>query len=110
MNNSLSLSKLIPVSLVLFSSFFGAGNLLFPPLFGYLAGSNLNIATLGFCITGVSLPILGVLAIAMTGGTDLTEVAAPVNIWELRKHGSWLCIPPCILHSASMWRIIRPKC
>ena len=80
MNNSLSLAKLIPVSLVLFSSFFGAGNLLFPPLFGYLSGSNLNIATLGFCITGVGLPILGVLAIAMTGGTDLTEVAAPVNI------------------------------
>ena len=80
MKTHLSLGKLIPVSLVLFSSFFGAGNLLFPPLFGYLAGSNLNIATLGFCITGVSLPILGVLAIAMTGGTDLTEVAAPVNI------------------------------
>lgn len=80
MKSSLSLVKLIPVSLVLFSSFFGAGNLLFPPLFGYLSGSNLNIATLGFCITGVGLPILGVLAIAMTGGTDLTEVAAPVNI------------------------------
>ncbi len=80
MKSFLSLVKLIPVSLVLFSSFFGAGNLLFPPLFGYLSGSNLNIATLGFCITGVGLPILGVLAIAMTGGTDLTEVAAPVNI------------------------------
>lgn len=80
MKSSLFLVKLIPVSLVLFSSFFGAGNLLFPPLFGYLSGSNLNIATLGFCITGVGLPILGVLAIAMTGGTDLTEVAAPVNI------------------------------
>lgn len=80
MKSSLSLVKLIPVSLVLFSSFFGAGNLLFPPLFGYLSGSNLNIATLGFCITGVGLPILGVLAIAMTGGTDLTVVAAPVNI------------------------------
>ena len=80
MKSSLSLVKLIPVSLVLFSSFFGAGNLLFPPLFGYLSGSNLNIATLGFFITGVGLPILGVLAIAMTGGTDLTEVAAPVNI------------------------------
>ena len=80
MNKSLSLSKLIPVSLVLFSSFFGAGNLLFPPLFGYLSGSNLNIATLGFCVTGVGLPILGVLAIAMTGGSDLTEVASPVNI------------------------------
>lgn len=80
MNNSLSPGKLIPVSLVLFSSFFGAGNLLFPPLFGYLSGSNLNIATLGFCVTGVGLPILGVLAMAMTGGSDLTEVASPVNI------------------------------
>jgi LIVCS family branched-chain amino acid:cation transporter len=80
MNKSLSLGKLIPVSLVLFSSFFGAGNLLFPPLFGYLAGSNLNVATLGFCVTGVGLPILGVLAMAMTGGSDLTEVASPVNI------------------------------
>ena len=80
MNSSLTKKKLIPVSLVLFSSFFGAGNLLFPPLFGYLSGSNLNIATLGFCITGVGLPIMGVLAIAMTGGTDLTEVAAPVNL------------------------------
>ena len=80
MNNSLSFGKLIPVSLVLFSSFFGAGNLLFPPLFGYLSGSNLNIATLGFCITGVGLPILGVLAMAMTGGSDLTEVASPVNV------------------------------
>ena len=83
MNNSLSLGKLIPVSLVLFSSFFGAGNLLFPPLFGYLAGSNLNIATLGFCITGVSLPILGVLAIAMTGGTDLTEFLSSMAIGPL---------------------------
>ncbi|MBQ3365224.1 MAG: branched-chain amino acid transport system II carrier protein, partial [Acidaminococcaceae bacterium] len=96
MNHSLSLGKLIPVSLVLFSSFFGAGNLLFPPLFGYLSGSNLNIATLGFCITGVGLPILGVLAIAMTGGTDLTEVAAPVNIAyaKIIMFLSSMCIGP----------------
>ena len=80
MNQSLSLSKLIPISLVLFSSFFGAGNLLFPPLFGYLSGSNLNIATLGFCITGVGMPLLGVLAIAVTGNTDLTKLASPVNV------------------------------
>ena len=80
MNNSLSLGKLIPISLVLFSSFFGAGNLLFPPLFGYLSGNNLNIATLGFCVTGVGMPLLGVLAIAVTGITDLTELAKPVNV------------------------------
>lgn len=80
MNQSLSLSKLIPISLVLFSSFFGAGNLLFPPLFGYLSCSNLNIATLGFCITGVGMPLLGVLAIAVTGNTDLTKLASPVNV------------------------------
>lgn len=80
MNDALSLSKLIPISLVLFSSFFGAGNLLFPPLFGYLSGSNLNIATLGFCVTGVGMPLLGVLAIAAAGVTDLTKLASPVNV------------------------------
>ena len=86
MNQSLRLSKLIPISLVLFSfSFFGAGNLLFPPLFGYLSGSNLNIATLGFCITGVGMPLLGVLAIAVTGNTDLTKLASPVNV-ALQDH------------------------
>ena len=101
MNSSLSLGKLIPVSLVLFSSFFGAGNLLFPPLFGYLSGSNLNIATLGFCITGVGLPIMGVLAIAMTGGTDLTEVpgfeAVTVeNLKLIRERGALAAFASCL--------------
>ena len=80
MNNNLTWGKLVAISFVLFSSFFGAGNLLFPPLFGYLSGSNLNLAALGFCITGVGLPILAVLAVACTGTDDLTEVARPVNV------------------------------
>ena len=90
MNNSLSLSKLIPVSLVLFSSFFGAGNLLFPPLFGYLAGSNLNIATLGFCITGVSLPILGVLAItaAFSYEIGIKPLLGTTEAWQLALYSA----------------------
>ncbi|XOQ52518.1 MAG: Branched-chain amino acid transport system carrier protein [Succiniclasticum sp.] len=80
MQNSLTWGKLLAISFVLFSSFFGAGNLLFPPLFGYLAGGNLNMATLGFCITGVGLPLMAVLAVAFTGSDDLTEVARPVNV------------------------------
>ena len=79
MNNSLSLAKLIPIGLMLFSSFFGAGNLIFPPLFGFLAGSNLSMAALGFCITGVGLPLIGVLAIAFKGTDNVNALMDPVS-------------------------------
>lgn len=80
MRDTMTWGKLLAISFVLFSSFFGAGNLMFPPLFGYLAGGNLNMATLGFCITGVGLPLMAVLAVAFTGSDDLTDVASPVNV------------------------------
>ncbi|MBQ2975693.1 MAG: branched-chain amino acid transport system II carrier protein, partial [Phascolarctobacterium sp.] len=37
----LSLSTVIPIGLMLFSFFFGAGNLIFPPVLGQQAGDNL---------------------------------------------------------------------
>lgn len=42
--------KLIIVSgFALFSMFFGAGNLIFPPFLGNKVGNQYLIATLGFC-------------------------------------------------------------
>lgn len=79
MNQSLSWKKIIPIGLMLFSSFFGAGNLIFPPLIGYLSGTNLNPAFLGFCITGVGLPLLGVLTIALKGTDNVNDLAKPVS-------------------------------
>ncbi len=53
----------------LFSLFFGAGNLLLPPLLGYNAGGDWFWVTLGFMITAVLIPILGILAHARLQGT-----------------------------------------
>lgn len=53
----------------LFSLFFGAGNLLLPPLLGYNSGENWIWVTLGFMITAVVIPILGILAHAKLQGS-----------------------------------------
>lgn len=61
-------------ALMLFSMFFGAGNLIFPPMLGASAGENAAPAILGFLTTGVVLPVLAILAIAVTG-RDLQDLA-----------------------------------
>ena len=57
----LTKKQMILISFMLFSMFFGAGNLIFPPFLGQNAGSRTPMATLGFIITAVILPILGVI-------------------------------------------------
>ncbi|WP_179375364.1 branched-chain amino acid transport system II carrier protein [Winogradskyella wichelsiae] len=61
--------ELLITSFGLFSLFFGAGNLLIPPLLGYNAGENWFLVTIGFMITAVVIPILGILAHARLQGT-----------------------------------------
>ncbi|WP_027624307.1 branched-chain amino acid transport system II carrier protein [Clostridium lundense] len=56
------------IGLALFAMFFGAGNLIFPPYLGKLTGSQFFLATLGFVVTGVGLPFLGILACTKTNG------------------------------------------
>lgn len=63
-------SSIIMVSFMLFSMFFGAGNLIFPPFLGQNAGAATLPATLGFLITAVVLPIMGVVVIARFDGLD----------------------------------------
>ncbi len=53
----------------LFSLFFGAGNLILPPLLGFQAGSLWWLVTLGFCLSAVLIPIFGILAHAKLQGT-----------------------------------------
>lgn len=52
----------------LFAIFFGAGNLIFPPMLGNMAGNDWGQAMLGFLSTDPVLPILGVIATAFVGG------------------------------------------
>ena len=61
--------KTFIVGFALFSMFFGAGNLLLPPLLGYNAGKGWFLVAIGFVITAVIIPILGILAHAKLQGT-----------------------------------------
>ena len=67
------------IGFMLFALFFGAGNLIFPAYLGIYSGTNLALAILGFCITGVSLPLLGVVAVAYSGKSDVESIARPAS-------------------------------
>ena len=58
------------ISFMLFSLFFGAGNLIFPPFLGQNAGDHLVSAMVGFLATAVILPVLGVIVVAEFNGLD----------------------------------------
>ncbi|MBC6974718.1 branched-chain amino acid transport system II carrier protein [Bacillus sp. Xin] len=77
MKSSLKLSEIFAISLMLFALFFGAGNMIFPPALGQSAGTDVWIALFGFVITGVGLPLLGVIAIALKG--DINKLAGRVH-------------------------------
>ncbi|MGM0843932.1 MAG: branched-chain amino acid transport system II carrier protein [Bacillota bacterium] len=75
---ALSFNFIFTIGLMLFALFLGAGNMIFPPFLGQQAGENIWIGIFGFLITGVGLPLLGIIAIAKTGG-DLQTLANRVN-------------------------------
>lgn len=75
----LSFQDTLAIGLMLFSLFFGAGNLIFPPALGQSAGSNVWVAILGFLTTGVGLPLLGVLAVGLSGSNDAEDIAKRVH-------------------------------
>lgn len=62
-------TDVLVVGVALFAMFFGAGNLIFPPYMGLLAGTTWSLALLGFLITGIGMPLLGIMAAARAGGT-----------------------------------------
>ncbi|MGH4050323.1 MAG: branched-chain amino acid transport system II carrier protein [Clostridium sp.] len=75
--NKLSRKNLLLVSLMLFSMFFGAGNLIFPPILGQMSGTNLLLSLSGFLASAVGLPILAVAVVAKADG--LQNLAGRVN-------------------------------
>ena len=65
------------VGVTLFSMFFGAGNLILPPLLGLQAGGQGVPAMIGFLVTGIGLPVLGIVAVALAG--TVRELAGRVH-------------------------------
>ena len=69
----------VVIASLLFGLFFGAGNLIFPLHLGQLAGANWFPAMLGFLVTAVALPLLGVLAIAATHAEGVYDIGRPLG-------------------------------
>lgn len=68
----------IYISLTLFSMFFGAGNLIFPPMLGANSGTNLLLVFIPFFISAAIFPILGVVAVSKSKGLrNLCERVSP---------------------------------
>lgn len=76
---SQSKSQYVAIGLMLFALFFGAGNLIFPVSMGQSAGVNVWWAVLGFCLTGVGMPLICVVAMGYSGCRDLQEAASRVH-------------------------------
>src|SRR5699024_1366219 len=71
--------SLAAIGFMLFALFFGAGNLIFPAHLGQIAGDNIFSAGFGFLVTGVGLPLFGVLAIAYSGSDNLQDLSSRVH-------------------------------
>ena len=88
--------SLILVGFTLFSMFFGAGNLIFPPYLGAQAGTVAWLAFVGFAVSAIGLPVIGVIAVARAGG--LSELAGRVHprFAQIFALLVYLSIGPCL--------------
>ncbi len=69
--------EMMMITLMIFSLFFGAGNLIFPPIIGKEAGSNTVTTMMFFALTAIVFPILAVVAVSQSDG--LKNLAARVD-------------------------------
>ncbi|WP_066728826.1 branched-chain amino acid transport system II carrier protein [Sneathia sanguinegens] len=72
------LKKTVILGFALFAMFFGAGNVFLPSYIGIKVGNNLLISIIGFLLTAVGLPLLGLLVVIKNKG-EYMKVFAPLG-------------------------------
>ena len=93
---SLSPRQSLMVGVTLFSMFFGAGNLILPPLLALQAGTGSVPAMVGFLITAIGLPVMGIVAVALAGtARDLAGRVHPA-FSSFFVAAVYLAIGPCL--------------
>ncbi|WCJ50890.1 branched-chain amino acid transport system II carrier protein [Lentilactobacillus buchneri] len=75
----LSFKHYLIIGSMLFGMFFGAGNLIFPIHLGQLASAHWMSAGIGFLLTGTLLPLLAIIAIAVTHSNGIYDLAKPIG-------------------------------
>ncbi|MBT9779925.1 branched-chain amino acid transport system II carrier protein [Clostridium sp. MCC353] len=84
------------IGLTLFSMFFGAGNLIFPPFLGAQAGIHTWTAMTGFALSAVGFPVLGVVAVARSGGLQKLAGRVGPRFAYIFTLLIYLSIGPCL--------------
>ena len=79
MQHKLTIREYVYIASMLFGMFFGAGNLIFPVHMGQMAGANVWSAIIGFLVTGVGLPLLGVAALGISRSSGLFELGSRIG-------------------------------
>lgn len=74
----LKMRQILSLTLTLFAVFFGAGNMIFPPAMGQLAGENYLPALAGFILTDAGIALMGIVAVVLVGNkiTDLGNLVS----------------------------------
>lgn len=91
-----SLANTFIIGITLFSMFFGAGNLIFPPLLGAQSGKEFLPAILGFIATAVIIPTIAIVAVAKHQGLkNLTDRIHPL-FTTIFVTLVYLLIGPCV--------------
>lgn len=80
----------------LFSMFFGAGNMIFPPYLGFKAGSEWLLAFISYFIADIGLALLAIFALIKTGSNN--ELLKPLGKIPsfLLMFSVFMCIGPLI--------------
>lgn len=91
----LSVKAIILLGMTNFALYVGAGNIIFPPILGLQAGTNVIPAAIGFLITGVGLPVIAAVAMARLGGS-MNRLTTPIGLKAgfLATAVCFLCIGP----------------
>ncbi|RPJ96605.1 branched-chain amino acid transport system II carrier protein [Rummeliibacillus sp. TYF005] len=79
MQSKISFSTYAVIGTMLFGMFFGAGNLIFPIQLGQLSGTHFWPALIGFLVTAIGLPFMGILAIGLSGSNGLRDLGSRVH-------------------------------
>lgn len=104
----------LAVGVMLFSMFFGAGNLILAPLLGVQAAGSTPLALAGFIVSAVGLPVLTIAAIALSGSVrQLADRISPLfsEVFAALVYlaiGPFLAIPRTATTSYEMLRPLLP--
>ena len=85
------------IGFMLFSSFFGAGNLIFPPFLGATSGSQWFTSFLGFIVSDVGIILLSIYAIAKAGSYQAIAFKSGRTFGLILEIIMMLCLGPILV-------------